>query len=90
MNTRKPKRPLYLLTAKRLRREHGISWYRVRRACDQGRLVPFAVNGDSQTDAVFFHPDQLDDLKAICANRPKRRWEGEESLQGKADRDGAK
>ena len=87
MSNRRPKTPIYLLTAKRLRREHGVSWHRVRRACDQGRLIPFAVNGDSPTDALFFHPDQLEEVKAICANRPRRRWEkGEpkESLQGKA------
>lgn len=84
MNTRKPKKPIYVLTAKRLRREHGLSWHRIRRAVDQGRIIPFAVNGEALSDSVFFHPDQLDELKTLCANRTRRRWEGEESLQGEA------
>jgi len=75
MSARRPKTPIYLLTAKRLRREHGLSWHRIRRAVDQERIVPFAVNGDSPTDAIYFHPDQLEVLIDTCKNRPKRRWE---------------
>lgn len=80
MSNRRPKTPIYLLTAKRLRREHGLSWHRIRRAVDQGRIVPFAVNGDSPNDAIWFHPDQLEDLIATCKNRPKRRWEAATTL----------
>ena len=75
MSNRRLKRPISLLSAKRLRREHGLSWHRIRRAVDQGRIAPFAVNGDSPTDVIYFHPDQLQLLIDTCKNRLKRRWE---------------
>ena len=75
MSNRRPKTPIYLLTAKRLRREHGLSWHRIRRAVDQERITPFAVNGDSPNDAIYFHPAQLEVLIDTCKGRPKRRWE---------------
>lgn len=82
---KKPKKPICLLTAKRLRLEYGLSWHRIRRACDLGQLVPFAVNGFAANDYLFFHPDQLEELKATCANRPQGRWKKQNTSQGKAD-----
>ena len=74
MNTKKPKRPIYLLSPRRLRREYQLSWWKIRRAVDQGHVVPFAANGDNQGDPFFFHYDQLDELKATCAATPRQRW----------------
>jgi hypothetical protein len=77
MNTRRPKRPMELLTNRHLCDEHGLSWYYILRAVDQGTIVPFAIIRQGLGAQRLFHPDQLPDLEAICRRKPQRRWQVE-------------
>jgi glutamate synthase domain-containing protein 1 len=71
---KKMKKPFILLPVKRIARDYGISPYRISRAMDQGRIIPFAVTGDGPTDPVFFLAEQIEELREVCADRPRRCW----------------
>jgi hypothetical protein len=79
MNTRRPKRPMELLTNRHLCDEHGLSWYYILRAVDQGTIVPFAIIRQGLGAQRLFHPDQLPDLEATCRRKPQRRWQVEKA-----------
>jgi hypothetical protein len=75
MNTRRPKKPIALLTNRRLCDEHGLSWLYILRAVDQGTIVPFAIAEQGLGAQRLFHPDQLPELEAICKRKPQIRWQ---------------
>jgi hypothetical protein len=71
---KKNKTPHLLLPLKRIFRDYGISIYRINRAIDQGRITPFAVTGDGPTDPVFFLAEQIEELREVCSQKPRRLW----------------
>jgi hypothetical protein len=71
---KKQKAPYLLLPLKRIFRDYGLSIYRINRAIDQGRITPFAIVGDGPTDPVFFLAEQIEELREVCSQKPRRAW----------------
>lgn len=67
------RKPLELLTPRRLRRVHGISWSRLRSALRRGEVTPFATTGETNRRGcvILFHERQVPWLIANCKNVPR-------------------